>query len=138
MQKVFVTGQRYVGLPVAVRAAEAGFEVVGFDVDAGHVKRLAAAEPFIGDIRGGHLAAVLDRGRYRPSADPADLAGLDVAVLSVLTPLREGIPDLSYTEFAAAMGTPHVAAGCTVILESTTTPAQPRSPSPPCSKRHRA
>ena len=122
MQKVIVVGQGYVGLPVAVRAAEAGFGVVGFDVDADRVKRLAAGESFVGDISDERLSAVLAGGRYRPSADPADLAGFDVAVISVPTPLREGVPDLSYIESAAATVAPHVTAGCTVILESTTYP----------------
>jgi len=122
MQKVIVIGQGYVGLPVAVRAAEAGFDVVGFDVDAARVQRLAAGESFIEDITEARLRAVLDSGRYRPSAHPADLDGFDVAVISVPTPLREGIPDLSYIESAAAALAPHVSAGCTVVLESTTYP----------------
>ena len=122
MHKVIVIGQGYVGLPVAVRAAEAGFEVIGFDVDAGRVKRLAAGESFIEDITDARLGAVLAGGGYRPSADPADLAGFDVALISVPTPLREGIPDLSYIESAAATVAPHVTAGCTVVLESTTYP----------------
>ncbi len=122
MQKVIVIGQGYVGLPVAVRAAEAGFDVIGFDVDAGRVQRLANGESFIEDITDARLGAVLSGGHYRPSADPADLAGFDVAVISVPTPLREGIPDLSYIESAAQTVAPHVTAGCTVVLESTTYP----------------
>ena len=122
MTKAIVVGQGYVGLPVAVRAAEVGFDVVGLDLDEGRVKRLADGESFVEDISDERLGAVLASGRYRPSADPADAAGFDVAVVSVPTPLTDGIPDLSYIEAAAASLAEHVTPGCTVILESTTYP----------------
>jgi UDP-N-acetyl-D-glucosamine dehydrogenase len=119
---VRVIGQGYVGLPVAVRAAEVGFEVVGFDVDVDKVKRLASGSSHVEDITDERLRAVLESGAYRVSSDPADLAGFDVAVISVPTPLRETQPDLSYIESAAAALAPHVRKGSTVILESTTYP----------------
>lgn len=96
MTKVIVIGQGYVGLPVAVRAAEAGFDVVGYDLDEAKVKRLANGDSFVEDISEARLRGVLDSGRYRPSADDADLVGFDVAVISVPTPLSEGVPDLSH------------------------------------------
>lgn len=122
MTKVIVIGQGYVGLPVAVRAAEAGFDVIGYDLDEGKVKRLADGDSFVEDIPTARLQAVLDGGCYRPSAAPDDLARFDVAVISVPTPLAEGVPDLSYIESAAASLGPHVRPGCTVVLESTTYP----------------
>ncbi|MGH8966390.1 MAG: nucleotide sugar dehydrogenase, partial [Actinomycetes bacterium] len=61
-------------------------------------------------------------GRYTPSYDPKDLAGFDVAVISVPTPLQDGAPDLSYIERASDTLAPHVHKGCCVILESTTYP----------------
>jgi UDP-N-acetyl-D-glucosamine dehydrogenase len=122
VQRVVIVGQGYVGLPVAIRACEAHFDVVGFDVAVDRVERLLAGESYVEDIGHGRLGAALATGRYRPSADPADLAGFDVAVISVPTPLREGAPDLSYIESAAASLGPHVRGGATVILESTTYP----------------
>ncbi|HEU5149608.1 MAG TPA: nucleotide sugar dehydrogenase [Iamia sp.] len=122
MEKVVVVGQGYVGLPVAVRACEAEFDVVGFDVSADRVARLAAGDSYVEDITSERLRAALDTGRYRPSADPAHIAGFDVAVISVPTPLKDGVPDLSFIESATAMIAPHVSSGCTVILESTTYP----------------
>lgn len=122
MGKVVVIGQGYVGLPVAIRAAEADFEVVGYDTDTHKVGRLAAGASFIEDISDDRLGAALASGRYRPSADVGDLTGFDVAVISVPTPLREGVPDLSYIEHAAESLAAYVGAGCTVILESTTYP----------------
>jgi UDP-N-acetyl-D-glucosamine dehydrogenase len=119
---VRVLGQGYVGLPLAVRAAEVGFDVVGFDVDESKVKRLAAGESFVEDVSPERLQAVLAAGTYRASADPADLAGFDIAVISVPTPLREHQPDLTYIERAARYLGPHVRPDVTVVLESTTYP----------------
>ena len=120
--RVVVVGQGYVGLPLAVRAVEVGHSVVGFDLDKERVDRLRRGESFIDDISDGDLRAVLDTGRYLATDDPADLAGLTVAVVCVPTPLRDGAPDLSYIEGAARMLAPHVTAGATIVLESTTYP----------------
>ena len=120
--RLAVMGQGYVGLPLAMRAVEVGHDVVGFDPDTGRVKRLAAGESYVEDIATEELAAALASGRYTPSDDPADLAGFDVAVITVPTPLREGAPDLSYIESATQMLGAHLRAGATVILESTTYP----------------
>jgi len=120
--RVVVVGQGYVGLPVAVRAVEAGFDVVGFDLDEARVKGLADGSSFIEDISDRRLAAVLATGRFHPSSDAEACAGFDVAVISVPTPLSEGAPDLSYIESAAAALSHHLRAGACVILESTTYP----------------
>jgi UDP-N-acetyl-D-glucosamine dehydrogenase len=117
-----VMGQGYVGLPVAIRAVEAGFDVVGFDVDQAKVKRLEAGESPVEDVTDDRLADALAVGRYRPTADPAGCAGFDIAVISVPTPLRDGVPDLAHVESAARVLAPHLTAGSTVVLESTTYP----------------
>ncbi len=115
-----VVGQGYVGLPLAMRAVEVGHDVVGFEVDEGRVKRLAAGESYVEDIPHDQLAKSLASGRYRPTTDEADLAGFDVAVITVPTPLREGNPDLSFIEDSASTLARYLPAGATVILESTT------------------
>jgi len=117
-----VIGQGYVGLPVAVRAVLAGYDVIGFEVDPAKVDALNAGRSHVEDITAEQLAEILATGRYRATADPADLAGFDVAVISVPTPMGEGVPDLSYIESAAATLAPHVRRGATVVLESTTYP----------------
>jgi UDP-N-acetyl-D-glucosamine dehydrogenase len=122
MERLAVVGQGYVGLPVAVRACEVGFDVVGFDIDDHRIKRLAAGESLVEDITEERLAAALASGRYHPTSDPAHLAGFDAAIISVPTPLREGNPDLSYIESAAGLLAEHVTPGCCVVLESTTYP----------------
>jgi nucleotide sugar dehydrogenase len=121
-EQLVVMGQGYVGLPLAVRAAEVGYRVVGFDVDDARVAMLSSGRSPVEDIDDGRLGAVLGSGAYRASADPAALAGFDVAVISVPTPLREGAPDLAYIEDAARALGPHLRAGACVVLESTTYP----------------
>ena len=120
--RVVVVGQGYVGLPLAIRAVEAGFDVVGFDVDKARVDRLRKASTFIDDITDEDLAIAVGTGRYLPTDDPAALAGFHIAVVCVPTPLREGAPDLSYIEDAAAILAEHLTPGRCVILESTTYP----------------
>ena len=121
-EKVVVIGQGYVGLPVAVRAAEAGYDVVGFEIDRHKVELLNAGSSHVEDIGDDRLSDVLEAGRYLATSDPADLAAFDVAVVSVPTPMGDGAPDLSYIESASQSLAPHVRPGCTVILESTTYP----------------
>jgi len=120
--KVAVLGQGYVGLPLAMRAVEVGYEVVGLDVDESRVERLLNGDSYVEDISSQELTEALASGRYLPSADYADVAGFDVAVITVPTPLREGIPDLTYIEKSTASLGAHLRAGATVILESTTYP----------------
>ncbi|HKR49015.1 MAG TPA: nucleotide sugar dehydrogenase [Pseudonocardiaceae bacterium] len=119
---VVVVGQGYVGLPVAIRAVEVGFDVVGFDIDKTRVDCLRKAKTFIDDITDGDLAVAMSTGRYLPTEDSAALAGFDVAVVCVPTPWRDGAPDLSYVEDAAAIIAPHIMPGCCVVLESTSYP----------------
>ncbi|GII62467.1 UDP-N-acetyl-D-glucosamine dehydrogenase [Sphaerisporangium krabiense] len=120
--KLVVVGQGYVGLPLAMRAVEAGFDVVGIDVDAWRVKRLDAAESYIEDVGDDVLAEARRSGRYLPTIDYADAEGFDVCVITVPTPLREGVPDLRHITEAGRSIAPYVRPGATVVLESTTYP----------------
>lgn len=120
--KVVVIGQGYVGLPVAVTAAERGFSVVGFDVDDARIKRIACGDSPVEDISNERLGTVLTSGTYQPTTDPAHLKGFDIAVISVPTPLDQGAPDLTYIEQACHTVGRHLNPGACVILESTTYP----------------
>jgi UDP-N-acetyl-D-glucosamine dehydrogenase len=120
--RVVIAGQGYVGLPLAVRAAQVGHSVVGFDVDEDRIKRLAAGESYVEDIASAELQEILASGAYHPSSDPRSCAGFDVAVISVPTPLRDGTPDLSYIEESARTLGRYLRPGATVALESTTYP----------------
>lgn len=121
-QKVVIVGQGYVGLPVAMRAVEVGFHVVGLDVDKHRVGELTAGHSYVGDVPSQQLRAALSTGRYLPTDSYADAAGFDFAVITVPTPLRETLPDLSFIENAACELGPLVKPGATVVLESTTYP----------------
>ncbi|MFE5406186.1 nucleotide sugar dehydrogenase [Streptomyces sp. NPDC056580] len=117
-----IVGQGYVGLPLAIQAAQVGYRVVGFDTDAERVKRLQAAESLSPDVPEEQIAAALTDGLYLPTTRPEDLAGFEVAVIAVPTPLRNGAPDLSAIEQAGLALAPHLQPGCVIILESTTYP----------------
>lgn len=121
-ESVIVVGQGYVGLPLAMRAVEAGFDVVGLDVDEDKVRRLAAGSSHIEDVSDQRLGDALASGRYRPVGSLDGIERYDVAVISVPTPLREGAPDLSHMEAAARTLATKLTPGATVILESTTYP----------------
>jgi UDP-N-acetyl-D-mannosaminuronate dehydrogenase len=70
--ELVVVGQGYVGLPLAMRAVEAGFDVVGIDVDDARVAALTGGRSFVEDVRGTDLRAALQTGRYRPTDDYAN------------------------------------------------------------------
>ncbi|ORT58154.1 nucleotide sugar dehydrogenase [Streptomyces sp. CB03238] len=119
---VVVAGQGYVGLPLAVRAAEVGHRVVGYDVDTHRVQHLADGHSYVRDVDSSRLRTVLDSGAYSATADAAALAGFDIAVITVPTPLRDSVPDLTYVESCARTLGEHLRPGATVVLESTTYP----------------
>jgi UDP-N-acetyl-D-glucosamine dehydrogenase len=119
---VAVLGQGYVGLPLAMRAVQAGYQVAGYEVDETRQKRLNAGESFVEDVADEVLIGALRSGRYLVSSDARACAGFDVAVITVPTPLRDGNPDLSYIEQAAKTLARYVRPGATIILESTTYP----------------
>ncbi|MFI1680503.1 nucleotide sugar dehydrogenase [Streptomyces sp. NPDC020607] len=121
-RRVVVVGQGYVGLPLAVGAVEAGHTVVGYDVDAGRIARLRAGDSYVEDVDAGRLAKALESGAYRPTTDAAELAGFDVAVVTVPTPLLDDVPDLTCIEEAALTLAAHLRPGALIVLESTTYP----------------
>ena len=119
---VVVVGQGYVGLPVAMRAVEQGYRVVGIDLDVRRIESLRVGVSFVEDIKNEVLVSSLASGRYLPTTDYSDAAYFDFAVITVPTPLREGLPDLSFIESSARSLAPLVRRGATVVLESTTYP----------------
>lgn len=121
-QKIVVVGQGYVGLPVAIRAVHVGFDVVGIDLDGRRTSSLLSGTSFVEDISGSQLREALASGRYLPTVDYSDAHGFDIAVITVPTPLREGLPDLTFIERSSASLAVHLKVGATVILESTTYP----------------
>jgi UDP-N-acetyl-D-glucosamine dehydrogenase len=122
VERVVVVGQGYVGLALAMRAVEVGFDVVGFDQDEGRVKRLSSGDSYVEDVSDAALSAALATGRYEPTDDAERCVGFDVAVVDVPTPLADGNPNLAHVEEAARILARHLRPGATVVLESTTYP----------------
>jgi UDP-N-acetyl-D-glucosamine dehydrogenase len=121
-QRVVVIGQGYVGLPLAIRAVEVGFDVVGFDLDKTKVSDLSAAVSHVDDVTDRDLERALATGRFHPTDIEDDLDDFDVAVIAVPTPLSEGVPDITSIESAARTLGRRLRPGATVVLESTTFP----------------
>jgi UDP-N-acetyl-D-glucosamine dehydrogenase len=119
--KVVVVGQGYVGLPLAMRAAEVGYPVVGYDITPARIDGLRAGRSYVEDVTDAQLAAALEAG-YVPTHDAADLRDFDIAIITVQTPLTEGAPDLSYIEAAGNDLARFLTPGACVVLESTTYP----------------
>ncbi|MGW2643095.1 nucleotide sugar dehydrogenase [Streptomyces sp. NPDC001348] len=123
---ICVLGQGYVGLPLALRAAEAGHTVTGYEPDRNRCEQLLAGRSYIEDIDSDRLQKTLSSGAYTPTSDPEDLKGFDIAVITVPTPLTDRAPDLSCVRDAACVLAERLEPGATVVLESTTHPGTTR------------
>lgn len=120
---VVVIGQGFVGLPLAVLAAERGLRVVGLDKDRTKIVRLTRGESHSPDVDTSRIIAAMQSGNYFPSHDYKSAAGFSFAVITVPTPLTsEGLPDVSFIVEAGRCIGPLISPGSTVILESTTYP----------------
>jgi len=99
---VGVVGLGYVGLPLALAFAEAGFKVTGIDVNAQRVDGLNAGASYIADVPPEALAAQVGAGRLAATTEPASIADMDVVIICVPTPLsKTRDPDVSYIHAAA-------------------------------------
>src|SRR5438128_2842284 len=121
--RVGVIGLGYVGLPLAVEFARAGFTVTGFDVDASKIAQINAGRSYIPDVPSEDLAAQVRAGKLNATTDMTQLGGMDAIDICVPTPLRKTKdPDLSYVVRAAEAVAATLLRGQLVILESTTYP----------------
>lgn len=116
-------GLGYVGLPLAVAIARAGFPVSGFDIEAQKVESLNNGHSYIEAVTSAALAGQVASGRFRATADFAELADCDVIIICVPTPLTKNRePDLSFVKNTAGTIAKHLRLGQLVVLESTTYP----------------
>ncbi|HXI28393.1 MAG TPA: nucleotide sugar dehydrogenase, partial [Vicinamibacterales bacterium] len=118
-----VIGLGYVGLPLAVQFAKAGYDVVGIDVDQRKVDALNDGTSYIQDVPTEELAGLVNARRLRATSDSAAIAQLDSVNICVPTPLRKTKdPDVSYMVAAVTEVAKYLHPGMLVILESTTYP----------------
>lgn len=121
--RVAVIGLGYVGLPLAVRFAEAGYTVVGVEVDPAKVEAINAGRSYIADVSDAALAAAVQGGRLKATLDTAALATVDAMSVCVPTPLSKfRDPDLGAVLAVSREIQKHLAPGQLVVLESTTYP----------------
>ena len=121
--RVGVLGLGYVGLPLALEYAKAGFEVTGIDLNEQKTEQINAGISYIGDIATAELAALVRAGKLKATHDFAAIGDLDTVNIAVPTPLRKTKdPDMSYINAACHEIARYFHEGMLIILESTTYP----------------
>lgn len=121
--KMGVVGLGYVGLPLAVEKAKAGFKTIGFDVQAEKVKLVNEGHNYIGDVVDSDLKEIVNSGMLKATTDFDFIKDVDFVAICVPTPLDEHQqPDISYVRDSAISVSKHLKRGTMVVLESTTYP----------------
>jgi UDP-N-acetyl-D-glucosamine dehydrogenase len=120
---VGVVGLGYVGLPLAVEKAKAGYRTIGFDVQKSKVDSVNQGKNYIGDIIGGELEEVVNNGMLKATSDFAFIKDVDCVAICVPTPLDAyQQPDISYVKSSTEDIAQYLHQGMLVVLESTTYP----------------
>ena len=120
---VGVIGLGYVGLPLAVEMAEAGYRTIGFDVQRKKVDAVNAGQNYIGDIVGNTLKEVVEEGKLSATSDFGFIRDVDAVLICVPTPLDQyQQPDISYVKNSTESVARRLHRGMLVVLESTTYP----------------
>jgi UDP-N-acetyl-D-glucosamine dehydrogenase len=121
--RVGIVGLGYVGLPLAVEFAHAGFSVTGIDLSEQKTRSVNAGQSYIGDISTSAVAKLVEAGKLRATNDFSVVAELDTINICVPTPLRKTKdPDMSYIVSACEEIAKYIHPGTLIILESTTYP----------------
>ncbi len=125
--RIGVVGLGYVGLPLIRAFNEAGFATIGFDVDQKKIDMLRAGESYIGHFSSAWIAARVESGEFRPTANMDELAEADAILICVPTPLSDSRdPDLKYVEATARSIAKTLRPEQLIVLESTTYPGTTR------------
>lgn len=118
-----VVGLGYVGLPLAVEKAKAGFKTIGFDVQSAKVDMVNAGQNYIGDVVDKVLAELVKSGKLTATTDFSFVKDVDFIAICVPTPLdAHQQPDISYVKNSAEAIAKHLTKDTIVVLESTTYP----------------
>lgn len=124
---IAVVGLGYVGLPLAVTFANAGFTVTGIDPIESKVEMINRGESYISDITSAQLRKHTETGRIRATSDYSVLAEVDAVSICVPTPLHKtGDPDMSFITNASTEIAPFLHRGMVIVLESSTYPGTTR------------
>ncbi|MFQ5646675.1 MAG: nucleotide sugar dehydrogenase [bacterium] len=125
--KIGVIGLGYVGLPLVTEFAEAGFTIIGFDLNRQKINRLNKGESYIDDVSDDLLSRHTQNGRIVATDDFGRLAEVDAISICVPTPLsKTGDPDVSYIDSAVNKIVQYGRKGQLIVLESTTYPGTTR------------
>lgn len=120
---VGVVGLGYVGLPLAVEKAKAGYKVIGFDVQEQKVNMVNEGRNYIGDVVPGDLKSIVEEGRFKATNDYSFISGVDCVAICVPTPLDTYFqPDISYVVNSTKEIAKYLHKNMLVVLESTTYP----------------
>ena len=118
-----VVGLGYVGLPLAVEKAKAGFTTIGFDVQAAKVDMVNAGHNYIGDVVDSDLEKLVKEGKLKATSDFSFIKDVDFIAICVPTPLdSHQEPDISYVRDSTIAISKYLRKGTMVVLESTTYP----------------
>ena len=118
-----VIGLGYIGLPLAVENAKAGFKTIGFDIQKKKVDSLNQGSNYIGDVANEDLKKIVKSGLFKATSDYSEVASCDSVCICVPTPLDEHQqPDISYVKKSAESLVPYMHKNMLVVLESTTYP----------------
>lgn len=121
--RIGVVGLGYVGLPLAVEKAKAGFPTIGFDVQQQKVDLVNAGHNYIGDVVDSELADLVASGKLSATSDYSFIRDVDFVAICVPTPLDDHQqPDISYVRDSAEAVAKYLHTGTAVVLESTTYP----------------
>ncbi|MBN2044945.1 MAG: nucleotide sugar dehydrogenase [Anaerolineales bacterium] len=125
--QIAILGMGYVGLPLAVVFAKAGFEVTGIDPDERKIEALNNRQSYIGDVATEDVALLVNAGKLKATTDFSTIKEMDAVSICVPTPLRKtGDPDLSYILKATASIKEYLHPEMAIVLESTTYPGTTR------------
>ena len=120
---VGVIGLGYVGLPLAVEKAKAGFKTIGFDIQAHKVEKVNQGINYIGDVVDSELKDLVEKGLLSATTDFSFVKEVDFVAICVPTPLDEyQQPDISYVHDSTAQVAEYITKGSMIVLESTTYP----------------
>ena len=120
---VGVVGLGYVGLPLAVEKAKAGYKTIGFDVQEEKVRFVNEGHNYIGDVVDSDLKSLVESGRFRATSDFDFIKEADFIAICVPTPLdKHQQPDISYVRSSTEAISVHLTRETMVVLESTTYP----------------